>query len=63
MSYLANSNTLEIHDLDNTQIICQIEEILPEHGIPLETLSDVLEYIENRGYNGCRWCLEEYHTD
>jgi hypothetical protein len=63
MSYLGNSNTLEIHDLDNTQTNCQIDEILPEHRIPLETISDVLEYIENRGYNGCRWCLEEYHTD
>ncbi len=62
MSYLANSNTSEIHDLDNTQVNCQIDEILPEHRIPIENLAEVLEYID-RGYNGCRWCLERYHTD
>lgn len=62
MSYLANSNTLEIHDLNNTQVNCQIDEILPEHRIPLETLSNVLEYID-RGYNGCKWCLPLHHTD
>jgi hypothetical protein len=63
LPYLANTNTLEIHDLDNTQTNCQIDEILSEHKIPLETLTDVLEFIKSRGYNGCRWCLEEYHTD
>ncbi len=63
MSYLANSNKSEIHDLDNTQVNCQIDEILSEHRIPLENLSDVLEHIDHHGYNGCRWCLERYHTD
>ena len=63
MAYLANSNTKEIHDLDNTQTNCQINEILPEHKIPLPTLDEVLDYINNKGYNGCRWCLEKYHTD
>ena len=63
MSYLANSNTLEIHDLNNTQTNCQIDEILQEHRIPLATLAEVLDYINNHGYNGCRWCLQEHHTD
>ena len=62
MSYLANSNTKEIHDLNNTQMNCQINEIKPEHRVLLQSIEDVKRWIEKFGYNGCKWCLEEYHT-
>lgn len=61
--YLANKNTKEIHDLNNKQVNCQIDEIKPEHRIPLQTIEDVKEWIRKYGYNGCKWCLEKYHTD
>jgi|GEM_PF-3950833 len=47
----------------NEQTNCQIGEILSEHKIPLDTIDEVEKYIHDYGYNGCKWCLEEYHTD
>lgn len=61
--YLANRNTLEIHDLRYEQINCQIGEIKPKHRIPLNMITEVRYYIKQKGYNDCKWCLEEYHTD
>ena len=61
--YLANKNTEEIHDLENNQENCMIDEIKPEHKIPLNSLSDVIDYIRKYDYNGCKWCLPQYHTD
>ena len=61
--YLANSNTKEIHDLHYTQLNCQIDEIKEEHKILLESIEDVERFIEEHGYNGCKWCMFEYHTD
>ena len=63
VSYLANSNTLEIHDLDNAENNCQIDEIKYEHIIHLQSMTQVLDYINNKDYNGCAWCLPEHHTD
>ena len=60
--YLANKNTHEIHDLENEQVNCQINEIKPEHRVSLQSIEDVKRWIEKFGYNGCKWCLEEYHT-
>ena len=63
MSYLANSNTEEIHDLNNTKDGCELEKIKEDHKIPLATLTEVIYYIDNKGYNGCFHCLNKYHTD
>ena len=63
MSYLANSNTKEIHDLENTEENCQIDEIEEDHRIELDSLEEVERYIGELDYNGCAWCLPEYHTD
>ena len=63
MSYLANSNTSEIHDLNNTKDGCELEKIKEEHKIPLATLTEVLDYINNKDYDGCIHCLNQYHTD
>jgi hypothetical protein len=59
--YLANRNTREIHDLTKKQKNCKIEEMNPEHKIPLESIEQVKEYVK-AGYNGCAWCLPEYNT-
>jgi len=61
--YLANNNTKEIHELDKTIDNCQIDEIKEDHKIPLESLSAVLNFIRIREYNGCKWCMPQYHTD
>ena len=61
--YLANKNTKEIHDLNNEQENCQINEIKLEHRMPLDSLEEVLKYTRNYGYNGCIWCFPQYHTD
>ena len=63
MSYLANSNTKEIHDLDNIKENCQIDEIEEDHKIELDSIEEVERYIRELGYNGCKWYLERYHTD
>lgn len=60
--YLANTNKLEIHDLQNQQINCQINEIKQEHRISLNTEDDVKRWINLHGFNGCKWCLSKYHT-
>jgi len=61
--YLANSNTKEIHDLDNESTSCEINKIKTEHITMLDTEYEVQTYIRNYGYNGCYWCLRKYHTD
>jgi hypothetical protein len=61
--YLANNNTKELHDLHYTQENCQIDEIKEEHRIPLNSIEDVERFIKEYGYNGCEWCMFEYHTD
>ena len=60
--YLANKNTREIHDLTKTIDNCQINEIKPEHKVPLQTIEDVEKWIRELGYNGCKWCLPKYNT-
>ena len=61
--YLANSNTKEIHDLENEKDGCKISKISLINKVELSEIADVKYYIRMMGYNGCRWCLEKYHTD
>ena len=61
--YLADKNTKEIHDLYKSQVDCQIDEIKPEHRIMIDSIGEVLRYIREYEYNGCKWCLAQYHTD
>lgn len=52
--YLGNTNTTEVHDLDNEQTQCQIDEITAAgHETPFKTLKAA----ENAGYDHCHWCL------
>lgn len=38
--YLGNTNTVEVHDTDNEQTNCQLDEIKPEHRRWYDTLRD-----------------------
>lgn len=52
--YLGNTNTKEVHDLDNEKTSCQIDEIISAgHDKPFNTLSTA----HNAGYDNCQWCL------
>lgn len=58
--YLLNTNTGEIHDLDNEDSMCQINEILPDHIYMADTYDEaqvravLVENIANP--NGCFYC-------
>jgi hypothetical protein len=52
--YLGNTNTTEVHDLDNEQANCQIDEIIRAgHDTPFNTLSAA----HAGGYDNCAYCL------
>lgn len=52
--YCANKNTKEVHDLDNENINCQIDEIIiAGHAISIFTLA----YAHVIGYDNCKWCI------
>jgi hypothetical protein len=52
--YLGNTNSKEVHDLDNENNNCQIDEIIAAgHDIPFNTLAAA----HNAGYDDCYWCL------
>lgn len=52
--YCGNTNTKEVHDLDNETDNCQIDEIIQAgHDRPFNYLSDA----KNVGYDNCHWCL------
>ncbi len=62
-AYLGNSNTMEIHDLGNIQPSCQIDRMNEENKVFFDNIEEAVEAMESKGYNGCRWCLSQYHTD
>lgn len=51
--YLGNSNTMQVHDLDNTKTSCQISEIKEEHKVHYSTLSGA----KAAGYDPCAYCI------
>lgn len=51
--YLGNSNTMQVHDLDNTKPSCQVSEIKSEHRVPFATLSEA----KRAGYDPCAYCI------
>lgn len=57
--YLENTNTDEVHDLDNESPNCHIDEIKHEHICMHETLTSVrIARIFNDKINGCAHCLK-----
>lgn len=52
--YCGNTNTREVHDLDNEQPNCQIDEIIRAgHARAFATLHEAIM----EGYDRCAWCL------
>ncbi len=52
--YCGNKNTTEVHDLDNEQTNCQIDEIIAAgNDVAFNSLADA----HNEGYDNCHYCL------
>jgi hypothetical protein len=65
--FLVNDNPyrLEVHDLDNEKTgpqECQINEISNYHYLISATLQGLVSWLnENPSYDGCYYCLPQYH--
>ena len=60
--FLLNTNTYEVHDLDNEKDNCRINEIRLEHIEMFDTLLDVkvrLAFLRKK-LNGCYYCLTRF---
>jgi hypothetical protein len=56
--YLGNNNPskMEVHDLQNEQTNCQIDEILrANHAVVFDP--DTLEQARSEGYDNCAYCI------
>lgn len=52
--YCGNTNTKEVHDLDNEKTSCQIDEIIrANHDKPFTLLTSA----QNQGFDNCHYCL------
>lgn len=52
--YCGNTSTTEVHDLDNEQTNCQIDEIIDAgHDKPFDNLNDA----HAQGYDNCAYCI------
>ena len=52
--YCGNRSKMEVHDLDNEQVQCQIDEIIRAgHAVPFNSLTDA----HNAGYDNCYYCI------
>ena len=52
--YLGNTNTLEVHDTDNENTNCQLDEISSNHRVWYDTLTEAKT---DRDYDNCAYCL------
>lgn len=54
--YLGNTNSTEVHDLENEEPQCQIDEIIAaEHAVVFSP--DTLAQAHSEGYDNCAFCL------
>ena len=52
--YCGNTSKTEVHDLDNENSNCQIDEIIAaRHDKPFNSLNEA----HNAGYDNCHYCL------
>ena len=54
--FCGNINTKEVHDLDNEQTNCQIDEII-DAGHAKSFEPDELEQAHEEGYDNCAYCI------
>lgn len=53
--FIGNTNTNEVHDLDNEQSNCRIDQIKNEH---IKTfIPDSHLKAKNEGFDNCYWCI------
>lgn len=53
--FIGNTNTNEVHDLDNEQSLCKIDEIKDYH---VKTfIPDTHQQAKNEGFDNCYWCI------
>jgi hypothetical protein len=52
--YLGNINTLELHDTQNEQSNCQLDEISHSHRRWYDTAAEAKR---DYTYDNCHWCL------
>jgi len=54
--YCGNTNTTEVHDLDNEQTNCQIDEIIAA-GHARTFSPDTLKQAHSEGCDNCAYCI------
>lgn len=53
--FIGNTNTNEVHDLDNEKALCRIIEIKTNH---VKTFTpDTHQQAKNEGFDNCYWCI------
>ena len=52
--YLGNTNTLEVHDTQNEQTNCQLDEIQAQHQRWYDSLAEAKRDLD---YDNCYWCI------
>jgi hypothetical protein len=52
--YVGNVNTLELHDTDNEQTSCRLDDVSMEARCWFDSIA---EAGRDRPYDNCRWCL------
>lgn len=52
--YLGNLNTSEVHDTQNEQASCQLDEITSDHQQWYDTLAEARA---DKPYDNCHWCI------
>lgn len=58
--YMANENSLEMHDIKNPHVNCHLTAIKKYRFL---TRRRAMQMIDLGEYNGCRWCMKEHDTD
>ena len=59
---IANWITKELHDTKRISPACKIKYMVPEKKDFLRSFDETKDYIDHKGFNGCAWCMPEYHT-
>lgn len=54
--YLGNTNKMEVHDLENENALCQIDEII-EAGHAVVFTPDTLDQAHSEGYDNGAFCI------
>jgi len=54
--YLGNTHKMEVHDLENEQPKCQIDEII-RAGHAVVFTPDTLEQAHKESFDNCAWCI------